>query len=59
MHAVRLEGKNQDERSALKCMAGWEYGFCHCKKHRRCKGKNGDQWGEHDFLAHLRRITES
>lgn len=57
--AVMLERKNQGEKSALKCTAGWECGLCHCREHRRCKGKKGDQRGERDFLAHLRRITES
>lgn len=52
-----LDRKNPCEKSALEHTAWWECGFCDFKKRWCCKGKKGDQWGEHNFLLCLRKIA--
>lgn len=56
MCAIKLERKNWFEESALKCATWSNYDLCDCKRHRLCKEKKGDQWGECDFPVCLWRI---
>jgi len=53
--AVRLKTKNQCEKGALKCASWSDYNLCDCKKHRLCKDKKDDQWGQSDFAVCLQR----